>query len=72
MADAGGGGTGDGDAQSVYVTASDGLKLHVRCFGPGLAPGLPVVCLPGLARTADDLFEIRLAVARFALLEKAA
>ena len=61
MADAGSEGatgSGDGDAQSIFVTASDGLKLHVRCFGPRLAPGLPVVCLPGLARTADDFEDL--------------
>jgi pimeloyl-ACP methyl ester carboxylesterase len=66
MADAGSGGTvgsGDGDAQSIFVTASDGLKLHVRCFGPRLAPGLPVVCLPGLARTADDFEDLARALA---------
>jgi pimeloyl-ACP methyl ester carboxylesterase len=66
MADAGSGGatgSGDGDAQSIFVTASDGLKLHVRCFGPRLAPGLPVVCLPGLARTADDFEDLARALA---------
>jgi hypothetical protein len=30
---------------SVFVTAPDGLTLHVR-----VASALPVVCLPGLAR----------------------
>ena len=37
MADAGSGGAtgaGDGDAQSIFVTASDGMKLHVRCSRP--------------------------------------
>ena len=66
MADAGSGGatgSGDSDAQSIFVTASDGLKLHVRCFGPRLAPGLPVVCLPGLARTADDFEDLARALA---------
>lgn len=66
MADAGSGGatgSGDGDAQSIFVTASDGLKLHARCFGPRLAPGLPVVCLPGLARTADDFEDLARALA---------
>jgi pimeloyl-ACP methyl ester carboxylesterase len=39
---------------STFVTATDGLRLHARCFGrPGTA-GTPVVCLPGLARTAAD------------------
>jgi pimeloyl-ACP methyl ester carboxylesterase len=40
--------------ESRFVTAPDGLKLHLRDYGPRLAPRLPVVCLPGLSRTADD------------------
>jgi pimeloyl-ACP methyl ester carboxylesterase len=43
------GGSGD-----HYVTARDGLRLHVREYGERPAPGVPVVCLPGLARTAQD------------------
>jgi pimeloyl-ACP methyl ester carboxylesterase len=41
-------------ASSVFVTAPDGLKLHVRSYGPRGGAALPVVCLPGLARTAVD------------------
>jgi pimeloyl-ACP methyl ester carboxylesterase len=37
-----------------WVTARDGLRLHVREHGERTAPGLPVVCLPGLARTTQD------------------
>jgi pimeloyl-ACP methyl ester carboxylesterase len=37
-----------------YVTARDGLRLHVRECGSRGAAGLPVVCLPGLARTTAD------------------
>lgn len=44
-------------ATSTFISASDGLRLHVRCHGSRIAPGLPVVCLPGLARTAGD-FEV--------------
>jgi pimeloyl-ACP methyl ester carboxylesterase len=40
-------------ATSLFVTAQDGVKLHVRSYGPRGA-ALPVVCLPGLARTAAD------------------
>jgi pimeloyl-ACP methyl ester carboxylesterase len=39
---------------STFVTATDGLRLHVRCYGRASAAGIPVVCLPGLARTAAD------------------
>lgn len=44
-------------ARSTFISAPDGLRLHVRCYGPRSADALPVVCLPGLARTADD-FEV--------------
>lgn len=39
---------------SRFVTAQDGLRLHVRDFGPQDSPRLPAICLPGLSRTADD------------------
>ncbi len=39
---------------NVYVTAQDGLRLHVREYGPRTSLALPVVCLPGLARTVAD------------------
>jgi hypothetical protein len=35
----------------LHVSAQDGLRLHVREYDARAAPGLPVVCLPGLART---------------------
>jgi len=56
-------GTDGVEASSVFVTAPDGLKLHVRCYGPRLAPSLPVVCLPGLTRTAADFEELATALA---------
>ncbi len=40
--------------KSLFVSAQDGLRLHVREYGARAAPGLPVVCLPGLARTVAD------------------
>ncbi len=40
--------------RSVFVSAPDGLRLHVREYGARLAPRPPVVCLPGLTRTAAD------------------
>ena len=39
---------------STFVSAPDGLRLHVRCYGRRILSPLPVVCLPGLARTAAD------------------
>jgi pimeloyl-ACP methyl ester carboxylesterase len=39
---------------SLFVTAQDGLRLHVRAYGARASSALPVVCLPGLARTAAD------------------
>ena len=44
-------------ATSLFVTAPDGLRLHVRSYGPRTIAALPVVCLPGLARTGAD-FEV--------------
>jgi pimeloyl-ACP methyl ester carboxylesterase len=46
-----------------YVTAQDGLRLHVREHGDRTAPGLPVVCLPGLARTTADFDRLAAALA---------
>ena len=41
-------------ATSRFITAADGLKLHVRDYGRQDHGTLPVVCLPGLTRTAED------------------
>jgi pimeloyl-ACP methyl ester carboxylesterase len=49
------------DGRSVFVTAPDGLRLHVRRYGSKGA-GLPVVCLPGLARTAADFHDLATAL----------
>jgi pimeloyl-ACP methyl ester carboxylesterase len=46
-----------------FVTAQDGLRLHVREWGDRTAPGLPVVCLPGLARTTADFDRLAAALA---------
>ena len=45
------------------VTAPDGLRLHVREWGERTAGGLPVVCLPGLARTTADFETLGAAIA---------
>ena len=49
-------------ATSVFISAPDGLKLHARCYGRGSRPGLPVICLPGLARTAADFETLAVAL----------
>lgn len=41
------------EPQSRYVAARDGLRLHYLDF-PGAGARAPIVCLPGLARSADD------------------
>ena len=41
-------------ATSQFVTAPDGLKLHVRVYGARGGSDHAVVCLPGLARTTAD------------------
>lgn len=45
--------TGNGFT-STFISASDGLRLHARCHGRRSERTMPVVCLPGLARTAAD------------------
>jgi len=42
------------DYTDTYYTSRDGLRLHAREYGDRLSPWLPVVCLPGLTRTARD------------------
>lgn len=52
------------DSYSTFVTAPDGLRLHVRCYGRASAAGTPIVCLPGLARTAADFDVLATALSR--------
>jgi pimeloyl-ACP methyl ester carboxylesterase len=47
--------------RSTFVTAQDGLRLHVQEWGPAAA--FPVVCLPGLARTVVDFEPLARALA---------
>lgn len=48
---------------SRFITAPDGLKLHMRDYGSSLDPGLPIVCLPGLSRNAADFGPLAAALA---------
>ncbi|MFL6799011.1 MAG: alpha/beta fold hydrolase [Xanthobacteraceae bacterium] len=50
-------------ASSTFITAPDGLRLHVRRYGPRPGDAVPVVCLPGLARTVADFEELALHLA---------
>jgi len=54
---------GGDTASSIFLLAQDGLKLHVRCYGRRSADRLPVVCLPGLTRTAADFASLAAALA---------
>jgi len=51
------------DFASLSVTAPDGLRLNVRRYGGPQPTGLPVVCLPGIARTAADFHSLATALA---------
>jgi pimeloyl-ACP methyl ester carboxylesterase len=44
----------EGEGQSAFITAQDGLRLHVREYSARNACATPVVCLPGLTRTTAD------------------
>jgi len=50
-------------ARSNFITAQDGLRLHAQEWGSGTAAALPVVCLPGLARTVVDFEPLARALA---------
>jgi pimeloyl-ACP methyl ester carboxylesterase len=50
-------------AESRFITAPDGLRLHVRDYGDRRSRRLPVVCLPGLSRTAEDFDLLATAIA---------
>lgn len=43
---------------SLYFSAPDGLRLHALDAGPRTGERLPAICLPGLARTAEDFREL--------------
>jgi pimeloyl-ACP methyl ester carboxylesterase len=51
------------EGRSIFVSAPDGLRLHVREHGAATASGMPVVCLPGLTRTTADFDDLARALA---------
>src|SRR5262244_920864 len=54
---------GPAAGHSVFVSAQDGLRLHVRAHGARTNRALPVICLPGLARTTADFDTLAVALA---------
>ncbi|MBI4276054.1 MAG: alpha/beta hydrolase [Rhizobiales bacterium] len=48
---------------SQFVSAQDGLRLHMRCYASRSACGRPVVCLPGLSRNSADFHALAAALA---------
>ena len=48
---------------SYFISAPDGLRLHAREYGTRSAAALPVVCLPGLARSGNDFETLATALA---------
>jgi pimeloyl-ACP methyl ester carboxylesterase len=58
------------NARDIFITAADGLRLHVRQYGSHADPGLPVVCLPGLTRTTADFDALAPALADAAGLKR--
>lgn len=52
----------DGAFTSRFVSAGDGLKLHLRDYDVRPFAGRPVVCLPGLTRNAADFHELAVAL----------
>lgn len=48
--------------RSLFISAGDGLRLHARDYGRRALDGLPVICLPGLARHSADFHELAVAL----------
>ena len=46
--------------RDLYASARDGVRLYARDYGSSTALSTPVVCLPGLARTAGDFHDLAL------------
>jgi hypothetical protein len=51
------------DRRSIFLSAPDGLRLHVCEYGQTAISTPPVVCLLGLARTTADFDELAPALA---------
>jgi pimeloyl-ACP methyl ester carboxylesterase len=53
-----------GMIENRFTAASDGLPLHALDYANPRSPLLPVVCLPGLSRTAEDFTPLATALAK--------
>jgi pimeloyl-ACP methyl ester carboxylesterase len=54
-----------GSYRDLFVTAADGIRLYARDYGPLTSHGsLPVIGLPGLARTSEDFHDLAEALSR--------
>jgi pimeloyl-ACP methyl ester carboxylesterase len=49
--------------RDLYVSASDGLRLYARDYGPVIGRTTPVICLPGLSRNSVDFHALALKLA---------
>jgi len=49
---------GGEESREISITAPDGLILKLRQHGPRQTDAVPVLCLPGLARTAVDFDQL--------------
>ncbi|MEZ5839952.1 MAG: alpha/beta hydrolase [Hyphomicrobiales bacterium] len=55
----------DGEGwQAFEFTSADGLRLFCRDYGDRRHAALPVLCLPGLTRSARDFHDLALALSR--------
>ena len=50
--------------EDFRFSSADGLKLHALSVGPHSPAFLPVICLPGVSRTAEDFRTLLLALAK--------
>jgi pimeloyl-ACP methyl ester carboxylesterase len=50
-------------SRDLFVSAADGLRLYAHDQGPLDSRAIPVVCLPGLARTSADFHSLSAALA---------
>jgi len=51
------------EEEDIFFRSQDDLLLHVRCYGGQDLPGRPLLCLPGLTRTARDFHSLAVALA---------